>query len=57
MRIPTAHVFRALARTWARARTQRKRFKLDREISARFLLNQHGDLYFNRIILVCKLSS
>ena len=35
----------------ARARTQRKKFprlkaKLDSEINARFLLNEHGDLYF-----------
>ena len=29
--------FASLARTWAHARTQRKRFKLDSEISARFL--------------------
>ena len=50
LRIPTAHDFCVIsARKLARARTQRNKFpqaKLDREINVRFLLNEHGDLYF-----------
>ena len=54
LRIPTAHDFCVIsACKWARARTKRKRFpstKLDNEINARFLLNEHSDSHF----LFCK---
>ena len=51
MRIPTAHDFCVIStRTWARARVQNIRdfpqTKLDSEIKAPFLLNEHGDPYF-----------
>ena len=51
LRIPTAHDFRVIsARKLARARTDNERnfpqAELDSEINVRFLLNEHGDLYF-----------
>ena len=46
-----AQDFRVIsARKWARARAQRNKIpsqaKLDNEVNARFLLNEHGDPYF-----------
>ena len=50
LRIPTAHDFASLARANERARVQLIRdfplTKLDSEINARFLLNEHGDPHF-----------
>jgi len=50
LRISTAHDFRVIsARISARARTKRKNFpqtKLDSDLNAPFLLNEHGDPYF-----------
>ena len=51
LRIPIAHDFRVIsARKWARARTHNEgnltSTKFDSEINVRFLLNEHGDLYF-----------
>ena len=60
LRIPSALDFRVIsARTWARARTKRKRFpsKLDSEINGPFLLNEHGDPHFYFIISMRTISS
>ena len=49
LRIPTAHDFCVIsARKWARVRNVRDfpQTKLDSEINARFLLNEHGDPHF-----------
>ena len=51
LRIPTAHDFCVIsARKWARAHVRNVRdfpqTKLDSEINARFLLNEHGDSHF-----------
>ena len=50
LRIPTAHDFASLARANERARVKSARdfpqTKLDSEINARFLLNEHGDPHF-----------
>ena len=49
LRISTAHDFQ---HTWALVHTKCKRFskvKLDSKINARFLLNEHGDLWFSDI--------
>ena len=61
LRFPPAHTFLAIsARRCARAcGTQRKRFlsRLDSEINARFLLNEHGDLHLLHCIIVVHILS
>ena len=61
LRIPLAYDFRVIsARKSNGARTQRNNFpqaKLDKEINACFVLNEHADLYFYCVIIVNILSS
>ena len=47
LRIPTAHDFRVIARAkHVRNKRNFPQAKLNSEINARFLLNEHGNLYF-----------
>ena len=56
-RIPTVHDFRVFARAHVENERNFPQAKLHSQINVPFILSEHGELYFFRIIIVYILSS